>query len=100
MLSSLAAAAKGYLADKEQMDPFDFLNYMPPGYSNGEAKASIPKDVEENTKEISSKSVVGFPDENVVNISIKSFVIKEFTRENINARATFFCAHAIPFVAL
>lgn len=73
MLSSLAAAAKGYVGDKEQLDPFDFLNYMPHTYSNGPGggggaggSKAVPKDTEENVKDVSSKSSLGFSDENVV----------------------------------
>ena len=60
MLGSLAAAVKGFSVDKDKMDPFDFLNYMPPGYSGGANKNNnipsnnFPKDVEEAPKETSS----------------------------------------------
>ena len=78
MLSSLAAAAKAYTGDKEQMDPFDFLNYMPHGYSNEEGgNKSVTKDTEENLKDVvPPKGSWGFRDENVVSNCLLYFVTK------------------------
>lgn len=76
MLSSLAAAAKGYVGDKEQMDQLDFLNYMTNSYPHGGGNKGAPKDTEENVKDFPSTGSLGFPDENVVRNHLYTYLLQ------------------------